>query len=264
MLMAAKNQLRVVFLTTKYALIREMLNKTTFLTNIIFMILNNAGFIIQWVILYSIKEGIGGYSFKQVLLLWGLASGTCGFSRFFFYKAFDLSDVINNGKLDSFLVQPKNVLISVITSGVSTSAIGDLIYGYMMAFFYSCSITHLLLFTFLIITGGIILVSVTVILSSFSFWFQRADMISEVGNSIMINFATYPEGIFKGLIQILFYTVLPIGFVNYLPVQLLFTFDFQSLLIIFLIMVLFVILAFCFFYRGLRRYSSSNLMISKL
>ena len=114
MLTEVKNQIKVSFLSIKYALLREMLNKTTFITNVIFMILNNASMIVQWIILYSLKENVGGYTFKQVLLLWGLAAGTFGVSRFFFSKAFSLSDTINSGKLDAYLVQPKNVLLSVI------------------------------------------------------------------------------------------------------------------------------------------------------
>ena len=45
MLMEAKNQIRVTYQSMKYALQREMLNKVTFVSNIIFMILNNACFI---------------------------------------------------------------------------------------------------------------------------------------------------------------------------------------------------------------------------
>ena len=52
MLTAADNQLRVCLLSIKYNVMREMLNKTTFLTNIGFMILNNATFILQWIILF--------------------------------------------------------------------------------------------------------------------------------------------------------------------------------------------------------------------
>ena len=40
MLMVVKNQIRITILSIKYALMREMLNKTTFITNIVFMILN--------------------------------------------------------------------------------------------------------------------------------------------------------------------------------------------------------------------------------
>ena len=264
MLTAVRNQIRISLLTTKYALVREMLNKATFFMNIVFMILNDASFIIQWVILYSIQDGIGGYNLKQVLLLWGLAAGTFGFSRFFFYRAFNLSEIINNGKLDSYLVQPKNVLLSVITSDVSTSALGDIFYAYIMAFIYKCSITNILLFTFFIITGGLILVSISVILSSLSFWFQKADMIAETGVSLMTSFATYPDGIFKGAVKILFYTLFPVGFVNYIPVGILSEFRLEYLILVFVVALFFIVLAFVVFYRGLHRYSSSNLMISKI
>ena len=102
MLIEVKKEFKVAFLSIKYSLMREMLNKTTFLTSILFMLLNNASFIIQWVVLYSIKDSVGGYTFKQVLLLWGLAAGTYGFSRFFFKKAFSLSETINSGGLDTY------------------------------------------------------------------------------------------------------------------------------------------------------------------
>ena len=74
MLMAAKSQIYATYLSTKYALQRELLNKFTFISNIIFMIINNGCFIVQWIILYSLKEDVGGYTFKQVLLLWGIAA----------------------------------------------------------------------------------------------------------------------------------------------------------------------------------------------
>ena len=70
MLMEVKNQFKVSVLSIKFACMRELLNKTTFISNVLFMILNNASMIIQWIVLFSLKENIGGYSFNQVLLLW--------------------------------------------------------------------------------------------------------------------------------------------------------------------------------------------------
>ena len=69
MLMEVKKEIKLVLYSVKYALIREMLNKVTFLSNIIFMILNNASFIVQWLILYRVKSHVGGYDFTQILLL---------------------------------------------------------------------------------------------------------------------------------------------------------------------------------------------------
>lgn len=157
MLMEVKNQVKVIILSVKYNIMRQMTNKVTFVTNILFMILNNASFIIQWIILFSLKDEIGGYTIKEVLLLWGLAASTYGIAHIVFLKSFEIPELIINGKLDSFLVQPKNVFLSVITSDTSVSAIGDFIYGYICLCLYGITIKSFLLFTFFSITGAIIL-----------------------------------------------------------------------------------------------------------
>ena len=260
MLTEAKNQIKVSLTSIKYALQREMLNKVTFLTNIIFMILNNACFIVQWVILYSLKENVGGYTLREVLLLWGLAASTFGASRFFFKDAFNLTEIINDGKLDVYLIQPKNVLISSITSSVDVSALGDMLYGFIMLFIYGFSIKSFLLFTLFTICGALTITAVSIILSSLTFWFGKIDIITNTVNNLMTSFATYPDGIFKGTIKILFYTIIPIGFVNYLPVKIITNFNIFYLLIVILIAILFITIAFVVFYKGLEKYSSSNLM----
>lgn len=264
MLMVVKNQVKVILLSIKYALMREMLNKVTFITNIVFMILNNASFIIQWVIIYSLKDNIGGYSFKQVMLLWGIASLTYGISHFFFKKAYDLSDMINMGKLDAFLVQPKNVLMSAISSEIETAAIGDIIYGFIMFFLYGFSLKKFMLFILFGICGGLILTSLSIILSSLSFWIQKADIIVNTWENLMVNFATYPDGIFKGITKIILFTIVPVGIVNYIPVWVISEFNLSLFLVVISVTILFIFLAFFIFYKGLKRYSSSNLMISRI
>jgi ABC-2 type transport system permease protein len=243
---------------------KEMLNKTTFITNIVFMILNNVSFIIQWSILYTLKDNVGGYEFKEVMLLWGIGAGTYGVSRFFFDRAFNLSEIINNGKLDSYLVQPKNVLISTITSDVKTSAIGDLIYGYIMLFVYGFTIKRFLLYTLLITCGGLILVSIAVILGSLSFWFNKSDIISDTGNSLMVNFASYPDGIFKGLAKILLFTLIPVGIANYIPVHIITNFNLGLFMIVMLTTIFLILISFIIFNKGLKKYSSTNLMIARI
>ena len=151
MLTEVRNQIKVIFLSLKYNIMREMTNKVTFVSNVLFMILNNSSFIIQWVVLFSLKQEIGGYTMKEIILLWGMASGTFGISRIVFSRAFELSELIIEGKLDTFLVQPKNVFLSAITSETKISAIGDLIYGYICLFVYGVTIKNFILFTIFLI-----------------------------------------------------------------------------------------------------------------
>lgn len=56
MLTVVKNQIKVMILSVKYNIMMQMVNKVTFITNILFMILNNASFIIQGLILFNIKK----------------------------------------------------------------------------------------------------------------------------------------------------------------------------------------------------------------
>lgn len=260
MLMEVKNQIKVMILSIKYSLAREMLNKVTFFSNIIFMILNNASFIIQWLIIYSIKDSIGGYEFKDVLLLWGLAASTYGISRFLFNDAFKLPELINSGSLDVYLVQPKNVLLSAITANTNVSALGDIIYGFIMLFVSGFTFQKFILFTLFTITGAFIITSISIIFSSLSFYFNKSDILADTINSLMINFATYPGTIFKGITKLLLYTIIPVGIVNYIPIELMKVFDIKLCLLLIIMSIISVILAFISFNNGLKRYSSTNLM----
>lgn len=264
MLMAVKNQLKVTLLSMKYGLMKEMLNKATFIMNIVFMILNNAAFIVQWIIIYSLKSNVGGYSFRQILMVWGLAAGSYGFSHFFFKRVYALSDMITNGKLDSYIVQPKNILLSAITSDVDPSAIGDMIYAIIMMIISGLIIPDCLLFVLFCILGGIILTDIAIIYGSLSFWLNRADMLAYIGNGLITHFATYPEGIFEGIAKALLYTIIPVGITNYIPVQVMTHFDFGLTILVIGITAIWTALAWIIFYRGLRRYSSSNLMMAKI
>ena len=264
MLTEARSQFRVMALSIKYALMREMLNKVSFFSNVVFMMLNNASFIIQWLVIYSIKKNIAGYDIKDVVLLWGMASGTYGIARFFFKNAFNLSNIITNGKLDAFLVQPKDVLLSCITTDVEVSALGDILYSYIMLCIYGITIKNFAIFTLFIITGGLLLVSISVIFSSLSFWFRKADMVSDTANSLMVNFATYPDGIFKGIAKIILYTIVPVGIATYLPVNIIRSFNIYYFMIVISVCLVMIAFAYLIFYKGLRRYSSSNLMISRI
>ncbi len=256
----AVKQLRVCLLSVKYNMMREMLNKVTFLTNVVFMMLNNAAFIIQWTILFRLKENIGGYTLREVLLLWALSASSYGLAHLLCARVFSLPDLIINGKLDSYLVQPKSVLLGVMTSSTNTSSIGDLLYGLVILCIFSFSLRNLLLFLLFTVTGAAILTAYALFWGSLSFWFVRADLFGSTMVDSMINFSTYPEGIFHGAAKFILYLVIPTGMSVYLPLNLMTDFGWSRLLLLLGYTVLICGAAVFTFYRGLRRYSSGCLM----
>jgi ABC-2 type transport system permease protein len=243
---------------------REMTNRVTFLTNIIFMILNNATFIVQWLLIFHLKPEIGGYAFREVMLLWALSASSFGLANILFHRAFTLSDLILNGKLDSYLVQPKNVLLSIITSSTSISAIGDFLYGYILLLVIRCSVKDFLLFTLFTVTGAIIFTAFATIAGSLSFWIIRGDMLADSLFNMMINFSLYPDTIFKNGVRLLLYSLIPVGFYVYMPLHVLIQFNPATTLAILCFAIGISLFAILVFYKGLKRYTSSSLMGSRI
>lgn len=261
---AVKNQCRVCMLSIKYNIMREMLNKVTFLTNICFMMINNATFIVQWVILFNIKGDVGGYDMKEIMLLWGLSASSFGLAHILFARVFSLPDLIINGKLDSYLVQPKNVLLCVMTSATSTSAIGDLLYGLVVVCVFCFSVRRFFLFLLFTVTGAMIITAFALLMGSLSFWFVRSEMFGSNMVNSMVSFATYPDGIFEGVVRFILYHIIPVGMAVYQPVHVMMGFDMGKLLEVLGYAVLLLVIAAFVFYRGLKRYSSSSLMEARM
>ena len=257
---AVKNQLRVCLLSVKYNIMREMVNKVTFLTNICFMMLNNASFLVQWAILFRLKEDIGGYGFREIMLLWGLSASSFGLSHILFARVFSLPELIINGKLDAYLVLPKNVLLGVMTSSTRVSAIGDLAYGLLIVCLTGFHIKRILLFLLFTVTGAVIITAFALLLGSLAFWFVQTEMLGVQMQNVVISFATYPDGIFEGITKFLLYFIIPTGMMIYQPVHMMMDMDFSRLFMVLGYAVLLSAVAVAVFYRGLRKYSSGNLM----
>ena len=100
--------------------------------------------------------------------------------------------------------------------------------------------------------------------SNCSFKFVKGDVLVDTLSGAIINFATYPDTIFKNSVKLIFYTIIPVGLTNYLPLHIIIKFDLVSLLTVLGVTVISVILAFVVFNKGLKSYSSSNLMSSRV
>lgn len=262
MLTEVKKHLKLMFISLKYNMTKEMTNRVSFIMQVIFMMLNNSTFIIQWLVLFTLKSNIGGYSLNTVLILWALASVTYGISHVFFENVYYIPQLIMNGKLDVYLTQPKDVLFNLSISKTKASGLGDILYGYIVLLIIKPE--GILLFTIFAVTGGIILTAFSTIAGSLTFWIKRGDTLADNLNNIAVSVATYPDGIFKGFTKLLLYTIIPIGFMIYIPVNIITGFNIMSLIVTMLFTIFITLLAFIIFNVGLKRYSSSNLMSARI
>ena len=122
----------------------------------------------------------------------------------------------------------------------------------------------ILLFLLFTVTGAVIITAFALLMGSLSFWFVRMEIFGNQMQNVLISFATYPDGIFKGGVKYLLYYIIPTGMMVYLPVHVITDFNPKSLLTVLGYALGLSVLAVGVFYRGLRRYSSGNLMEARL
>ena len=74
-------------------------------------------------------------------------------------------------------------------------------------------------FVLLSLAVGVSFVGFGVLAGSLSFFIGNARALADQWRNTVISFSTYPPTLFRGTVKILLYTVIPAGFISYLPVE---------------------------------------------
>lgn len=261
----AIKHLKLIFLYFKYNLQAAMEYRASFISQALGMMLNNAFFIFFWWVVFEKVDSIGGYGFKEILLIWALATSTFGFLHVFFGNVRQLPRIIMNGELDTYLLQPKNVYINVHCSKMLLSAWGDLVYGFVLFFIiYGFAPLKLLLFILFTVTGGLLTGAILSTADTLTFYIGNSTTISRLVMEFLLNFSLYPQSIFRREVKWIMYSLLPAGFIVFIPFKLLSAFSWYGLLALLAIDAFYIVLAYLFFKHGLEKYESGNLITTKL
>lgn len=239
--------------------------RASFFTQAFGMALSNSSFIFFWWIAFSQMGGsIAGYSFRDVLFIWAVTSSGFGLSAILFANASKLTGLIVTGELDTFMLQPCNILLNILCARTALSAYGDLIYGFViMLIFYPGNPAAWLWFAVGIVISGLLLTAVTVTAHTLSFFWGEASIIGSMATEFAINFSIYPETIYAPAVRAIMYSVIPMGIAVHTPMRLLGEFSPSGLTLALGGTALYCALACAFFYRGLRRYESGNVIITR-
>jgi len=224
-----------------------------------FMVLNNLGFFATWLLLFDRFPEIGGWRLHDVLTLFGVVASGYGASVVFTGGFRDLARTINDGELDSSLVQPKPVLLHVLASRSVVSGWGDLATGVIMLGIAGALAPSALGSTLLAVTSSACVFTASgVILQSLAFWLGGMEAFARQISDFTLAFSLYPRPLFTGGVAFVLYTVVPAGFVGFLPAELVRAPSLALAAEALAASVVWMLLALVVFGRGLRRYASGN------
>ena len=235
--------------------------RTAFFVQIVTMAATDSLWLFFWWTYFHQFPLVHGWQSTDIVILWTVSACGFGISVGIFGNARQLSALIVKGGLDAYLGMPRYVLLHVCIAATDPSAWGDVIFGFVafIAFLHP-SIPRFALFVLLTLLVCCIFTAFTVLLSSLAFFLGNTEGLVQQMMGALISFSTYPMDIFQGAIRLLLFTVIPAGFISFIPLQLLHQFTWPLLGALIGFTALFTGMAVGVFHLGLRRYESGNLM----
>lgn len=223
------------------------------------MTLNNLLFFTLWWIFFDRFEEIRGWRVEDMLALFGLVAAGFGGSVVVAGGVRDLARTIAEGELDALLTQPKNVLHHAIGSRSLAHGWGDLSSGLLFVALSGVVGPAALpwLGVALCLSTGMF-VATGVLLHSLAFWLGNVDTLARSVWEFLVTFSLYPPTLFSGALRLLLFTLVPAGFIGYLPVGLLRDFAWPQLALAVGGLCFYGALAVGVFACGLRRYESGS------
>lgn len=175
-----------------------------------------------WIV-YANTETLSGWTFKHVLLLYGITFISVGIQSFCFDGLYDIGPkYIKRGDFDKILLRPVHPLISIIGESKEFTSLGCLVLGIgftismLMELSIPITIFLILKIVFFSIIGAAIIGAINTIFSISSFWTYRSNEVIWSFYRIY-TFTHYPIDIYNTFIKILVTCILPFAFVAYYP-----------------------------------------------
>ncbi len=235
--------------------------KISFLMQSVFMFINNGFWLVFWIIVFQTNgNNINGVTIDTILYLWSIPVISFGIAYFFFGGTNNINSYIISGQMDSYMLQPKHPLLNILTSKCNFSAFGDLMYGIILGLIVvKFNILSFLLILMFGIFGSIFYISTSIILRSISVWLGDTELIAKRYNdSLLITFSLYPEKLFTGVLKVILFTLVPVGYMAYMPINIVIKFDLASVLCVLTAGIIYITIAILVFNKAMKSYESGN------
>jgi ABC-2 type transport system permease protein len=122
----------------------------------------------------------------------------------------------------------------------------------------------LLLFCALVLPGALIFAATFAAAESLVFFMGNSQAISSALAEFLLSFSLYPEGVFGKSYRWVLYSVIPSGFVAFLPLRIFRDLDWPLVPLLWVVALVYAFLSYSLFSAGLRRYESGNRMDARI
>lgn len=234
--------------------------RASFISQIIGMFINNGIYFVFWLIFFNQFGTVRGYNIREIYLLFAIVTLGYGLAYMFAGNVgANMAYLIAQGRLDYYLVFPRNLLLHVAFSRMIVTTIGDVVFG-LVAYLFTGRFhpVEIGLFLSSAVLAGLIFVGYSILTGSLAFFLGNAQYTSQQLTNALLTFTLYPNTLFSGVTRTLLYTLLPSAFIGAVPVEIVRTRNGWLVLALLGAVIVIWSVATAVFYAGLRRYESGS------
>jgi ABC-2 type transport system permease protein len=256
-----KNNLKIHLETVRTSFSSSLSLRESFILQALFLLLSNAIFFTFWLLYFGNFSSIKGWNVEEMACLYAVVSGSYGIFTVFFGGIRYLARFIFEGDLDTFLLRPVNPLLQITGSKSMPGGWGD-IFSAILLFYYSgfLSFETLPIILISLISSTIIIIAFSILTGSLAFWLDDSHCVGKQIFEFLLTFSNYPKGVYSGLIKFILFSLIPSAFIGFLPVEAIKEYSLLSLIGVCVFSFFYLLISVFVFNKGLKKYSSSNLM----
>lgn len=255
------NYIKFISLAVMTNLRLSMVSRIAFLMAILITVIKQILFLVGWNFFFKKYQMVQGWNFDSMLLMYGTVCFAIGFVEAFLYGLRELPKIIDSNQLDTFLLQPKNIILNLALSRGDMAAVGEMIAGLILIGYSGYFLTTFPEIILILAMSVLFIFSLFLYLGCIAFFTRDAnEFIRELSLNAII-MATQPNIAYRGALKMLTLTILPVAFLSFFPIEYLRTKVLDYLFFALMGNIVFFIIACWLFNKGLKRYESGNMII---
>ena len=177
-------------------------------------------------LLFHRVRSLQGWSFEELVFIYGFSLTCLGFFNVLSLNLYEFGErYIMEGRFDQVLIRPLHSLFQILFETFRLESFQEVVTGLALVFYSGRRLhlhpegIHFFLFPLAILCGVVLYLSIFILLTSVSFWFEdRLGITPPVYN--MIPFGRYPTSIYNVFLQFLLSWVIPFAFASFYPTTL--------------------------------------------
>src|SRR2546425_1051871 len=177
-------------------------------------------------ILFHRVSSLQGWKFEELIFIYGFSLTCLGFFNVLSLNLYEFGErYIMEGRFDQVLLRPLHSLFQILFEAFRIESLQEVLTGLALLSYASWKLRlqptaiDVFLFPLMVACGVVIYLSIFIVLTSVSFWFEdRIGIIPPVYN--MIPFGRYPTTIYNVFLQFLLSWIIPFAFASFYPATL--------------------------------------------